>query len=446
MTSGETSARPGGLLRLMARLFALRRTAEPRDPDEQRIPYTGRTLAGVYVTPDRALQNPVVWACVRYLSQTVAGLPWHVMRETSAGTWERMPGSRIDWLLYGEPNPEWTPFAWRETMMRWALLWGNAYAEIERDTVGRPIALWPIHPERVAAQRDETGALVYEVDNGSAGKAPVPRADMFHVRGMGDGPVGLSVIDYAAQSIGWAQATEAFGAGYFGKGANPSGVVTMKKQMDTAGFKRLRSEFRQLYTGARAERTMILDNDMDWKPISIEPDKSQFVETMQHQVDVICRWFGVPPHKVAHLLRATFSNIEHQSIEVVVDSIMPWVKRLEEEADAKLFGARRGFMRTKMNLNALMRGDAKARGEYYQYMRNMGVFSANDILGLEDMNPIGEEGNVRVMQSQYMPLEVIAAQKAPAASEPATPAPPDETEAMAAIEAMARIMEPAYAL
>src|SRR5690606_8059130 len=127
-------------------------------------------------------------------------------------------------------------------------LWGNAYAEIERDTVGRPLALWPIHPERVDVQRDETGALVYEVDNGARGKVLVPRADMFHVRGMGDGPVGLSVIDYAAQSIGWAQATEAFGAGYFGKGANPSGVVTMKKQMDTAGFKRLRAEFRQLYT------------------------------------------------------------------------------------------------------------------------------------------------------------------------------------------------------
>jgi phage portal protein BeeE len=96
---------------------------------------------------------------------------------------------------------------------------------------------------------------------------------------------------------------------------------------------------------------------MDWKPTSVDPAKAQLVEANYSQIEEICRWFGVPPHKIAHLLRATFSNIEHQSIEVVQDSVLPWVRRLEDEADYKLFGQNRQGLYTKIELRGLLRGD-----------------------------------------------------------------------------------------
>jgi phage portal protein BeeE len=150
---------------------------------------------------------------------------------------------------------------------------------------------------------------------------------------------------------------------------------------------------------------------------------------MQHQVETICRFFGVPPHKVQHLLRSTFSNIEHQSIEVVVDSIAPWAKLLEEEADFKLFGRtnRQGYF-TKIYLQGLMRGDAKSRGEFYKLMFETGAFSPNMILQFEDQNPIGPDGDKHMVQSQYTTLERIGEEPVETVTAPVTAVEPDEPD------------------
>jgi len=144
---------------------------------------------------------------------------------------------------------------------------------------------------------------------------------------------------------------------------------------------------------------------------------------MQHQVEAICRWFAVPPHKVMHLLRAHFTNIEHQSIEVVVDSITPWAKIWEEEADYKLFGANRQNLHTKMNLRGLMRGDNASRAAYYKTMFELGV-TINQILAFEDMAGIGADGDVQFVSNNVQTLErAIAGAPKPAAVRAEAPDP-----------------------
>ncbi|MBX3579901.1 MAG: phage portal protein [Rhizobiaceae bacterium] len=397
-----------GLVGIVNRL-----SVEPRYVERSRVPYSSRSLAGVAVTPDTAVTVPAVWACLRYLSQTVAVLPWHVMRDTLKGG-ERAPNNPVDWLLWKRPSPEWSSFQFRETLMHWALRWGNGYAEIERDVYGRPIALWPLHPERVSVCRDpETNEMFYEVRNQYGGKVEIPSRDMFHIRGFGEGVVGLSVIEYAAESIGWARAAILFAAAFYGNGATPTTVVLNKKPLRKEGLDRQKAEFEQLYGGPRkSHRTAFLDNEADIKRVGLNAQETQLLETQQFLVEEICRWFGVPPHKVMHLLRSTYNNIEHQAIEVVVDSISPWAKRFEDEADAKLFGeARWRGLYTKMNMNALLRGDMKARMEFYKGMQFVGAYSPNDILRKEDENTIGEDGDIHVMQEQMSTLEFIREKK-----------------------------------
>lgn len=310
-----------GILTAVRSVFA-RLAGEPRYPQRQRVAYSGSTLAGIRVTPDTVVTVAAAWACLRYLSQTVAVLPWHVMRQARNGG-EIASSHPVDWLLWKRPNPEWSAFQFRETLTHWALRWGNGYAEIERDLIGRPLALWPIHPERVLVLRDGDGRLVYRVYNlftvgingvstvtgadQAGGYADIAAADMFHVRGFGEGPVGVNVVAYAAESIGWAKAAQLFGAAFFGNGMTNSVVVKSKQSLDEPGFKRLRARLKTLYGGIRkAHEPLILDNEMDVAQVSIDPEKGQFLETNQHLVEETCRWFGVPPHKVAHLLRATF--------------------------------------------------------------------------------------------------------------------------------------------
>lgn len=404
-----------------SRLWNFGRT-QPPDPDEKRIWFTGKTQAGVYVTPDRALQNATVWACVNYLTRTHGQLPWNVFVPKEGGGADRSPLHPVDRLLNTRPCPDMGSFSWRQAMLGNALLWGNAYAEIERDARNVPVALWPIHPCRVEVDRGPDGYLIYRVQNANSVTVDLSQSDIFHIRGFGDGPVGYSVIEYAAQSIGWAQATELFGAAYFGEGMNPTGVLSTDKSLSIDGLVQLRAEMKKLYTGPKAERTAILDAGMKFEKISTDPENAQFTEVRQHQVEEICRWFGVPPHKVQHMLRSTFSNIEHQSIEVVVDTITPWVKVFEEEADWKLFGTNRQGLFTKMNLNGLLRGDAASRAAFYKSLFEMGVLNANQILALEDMNGIGADGDERFVSTNLRSLKQALAE--PVEPMPAIAPPP----------------------
>lgn len=413
-------------------IAAIRRTSDDRYIPTANIVYTGRTKAGVRINGDTALTISSVWACIRFLSQNVAALPWEVRRPVNAISSERWPSHPVAWLVGRRASADWSSFQFRETLMHWALRRGNGFAEIERDTIGRPLALWPLHPDRVEVFRNiDTQELIYRVD----GEILLSPQDVFHLRGFGEGPVGLNVVAYAAESLGWSKAAQMFGSSFFGNGATPSGIVTMKRALDPKGLIELEERFHKLYGGASGQsRTVFLDNEMDYQSVSIEPEKGQFIETNQFLVDEICRWFGVPPHKIYKLINATFSNIEHQSIEVVTDSLKPWAQRFEDEADYKLFGPqnRQNFF-TKMIFTSLLRGDTKTRLDYYRGLREIGVLSGDEIREAEDMQPMGDAagGDKRVMQGQYTTLEKIgeqpAGQVAPASG--AAPAEePDEEE------------------
>ena len=442
------------------RSIASRFTREGRYPAASRVSQSSRTLAGVTVTADTAIQVAAVWACLRYLSQTVAVLPWHVMKNGDRGA-EIQSRHINDWLISKRPNQEWSSFQFRETLTHWALRYGNGYAEIEPDQIDRPYALWPIHPDRVdpcRAQEDLTstagdliaaGDLYYEVSNGTGPKTIFAAKRMFHIRGFGEGPVGVNVIQYAAQSIGWARAAQLFGGAFFGNGAHVSSVIINKSNIGPEGLALQKAEFEQIYGGLRnAHKTAHLGGDGDVKRLGLNAEETQLIEVHQFLVEEICRWFGVPPHKVMHLLRATFSNIEHQAIEVVVDSVSPWVKRFEDEADFKLFGQNRSGLYTKMNMRALMRGDSKTRGEYYKLMREVGAYSANRILELEDENTIGPKGDKYTMNASYTTLEKIGEEPppkprpAPIETEESEEDHPNDAAAHAAVDSIQAILEP----
>jgi len=217
-----------------------------------------------------------------------------------------------------------------------------------------------------------------------------------------------------------------FSARYFGSGMLPAGVVE-NARLRPDGVKRARAELEQLHGGWRnAHRWAILPEGAKVHQLSRAPGESQFIETRQHQVEEICRFFGVPPHKVQHLLRSTFSNIESQAIEVVVDSITPWVVRFEDEANHKLFGQNRVGYFVKLDLKGLLRGDFKSRQEGLQIMRRNGVINANDWCDLEDLPLIGPDGEKYIVEGNMTTLDRVGEEPEP--SEPALPEPVEESD------------------
>jgi HK97 family phage portal protein len=324
-----------------------------------------------------------------------------------------------------------TPFQFKHHLAVQVETWGNAYVEIQRDLQGRAMWLWPITADRVTPKRTESGAIVYEVANAGGASSSIEAANMLHIRGMGfDGLVGYSPIRMAAESIGLGQAMENFGASFFKNGANMGGILSHPQKLGKDGKKNLEESLQKNHSGAKAGRWMVLEEGMTAQRMSVPPDEAQFLESRKFQVEEICRWFGVPPHKVGALDRATWNNIEHQALEFVTDTIQPLVTQIEEEANLKLFGrVNRGVLYSKFNMAALLRGDSKSRWEVYEIAHRNGLLSADEVRAFEELNPLPKGlGKIYVMQGQMVTREHVKDGKQETAQPPELDAPPETTD------------------
>lgn len=367
----------------------------------------GHSVTGKYINPRSAMTVSAVYACVRVIAETMASLPLNVYERTTRGRKETdIP---LQFILHDEANKEMTSFMYREAMLTHLLLWGNSYTQTIRDNRGRILALYPLLPDMMTVERDsESKELIYTYTN-TAGKTYRldPDFDLMHIPALGfDGIIGYSPIALARDSIGLAKSSEEYGGSFFANGARPSGVLTHPGTVKDPA--RLRQSWENTYGGSsNTGKTIVLEEGMQYKQISIPNSEAQFLETRKFQVEDICRIFRVPPHMIADLEHATFSNIEHQAIEFVEHTIRPWAVRIEQSMNRSLFNAadkKRYYI--KFNLDGLLRGDYKSRMEGYAIGRQNGWMSANDIRELEEMNliPADEGGDLYVMNGNMIPI------------------------------------------
>lgn len=280
--------------------------------------FLSATSAGKRVTERTALQTSAVYACIRILSESVAGLPIHVYRYRADGGSERVFDHPLYHLLHDQPNPEITSFAFRETLMLHLLLYGNAFAQIIRDGRGRVLALYPLLPDRMTVSRSKSGRLAYTYRRSEGESTLDPQArevtlrddEVLHIPGLAyDGLIGYSPIMLAKNSIGMAMATEEYGASFFANNAQPGGVLEHPGVLKDA--EKLRESWNQAYRGSRnANRIAVLEEGMTYRPIGIPPEQAQFLETRKFQLNEIARIFRIPPHMIGDLDKSSFNNIE----------------------------------------------------------------------------------------------------------------------------------------
>ena len=241
--------------------------------------------------------------------------------------------------------------------------------------------------------------------------------DILHIPGLGfDGIIGYSPIALEKNAIGLGIASEEYGSKFFSNGARPSGILTHPNTVKNP--KAVRESWNSAYGGSsNSNRVAILEEGMTFTPLSIPNNEAQFLETRKFQVDEICRIFRVPPHLVGNLEHATFSNIEHQSIDFAVHTIRPWLVRIEQSMNRALFtDQEKGRFYVQFNIDGLMRGDYKSRMEGYAIARQNGWMSANDIRALENQNPIpAEDGGDALLVNGNM-IPITSAMQARAAS------------------------------
>lgn len=382
--------------------------------------------AGVDVNGTTAMTISAVWNAVNLIAGSgIASIPLKVFKESGEGR-EEASSHYLYRLMHDEPNKYMTSFTFRETMMHHVLLWGNAYAEIEWDGAGRPIALWPLSPISMQVTI-ENGRPIYRYN----GK-PIDPSDLIHVPGIGfDGVKGYSVISMARHSFGLAIATERYGGAFFGNGAWPGLVATYPHALTPAARKNLTESLNSMHRGPdRAHSTMILEEGAKVEKVGIPPEDAQFLETRNFSVVEVARWFNVPPHKIKDMGRATWGNAEQMNVEFVVDCLRPWYVRLEQELNRKLVSmAQRGSICIEFVPEGLLRGDIATRYASYATGRQWGFLSVNEIRKRENLNPLPAEiGDQYLAPANMTPADELGKEPAASPAAPAPAKPPDPAD------------------
>lgn len=388
---------------------------KPKNYILQSLPslFLGTSNSGKVVTELGAMQMTAVYACVRVLSESIAGIPIHLYRYNEKGGKEKAVDSPLYFLLHDEPNEDMTSFVFRETLMTHLLLWGNAYAQIIRNGRGDVLALYPLMPNRIEVHRDDEGKIFYEYIkptglNKGYEKVTLNKRDVLHVPGLGfDGLLGYSPIAMAKNAIGMAMACEEYGAKFFVNGAAPGGVLEYPGILKDPN--KIRESWNLAFGGtSNSSKVAVLEEGMKYTPISISPNEAQFLETRKFQIDEIARIFRIPPHMIGDLEKSSFSNIEQQSLEFVKYTIGPWVMRWEQSLTKSLINPKdRKKYSIKFNLDGLLRGDYESRMNGYAVARQNGWMSANDIRELENMDKISTEegGDLYLVNGSMTPLK-----------------------------------------
>ncbi|MDD4890153.1 MAG: phage portal protein [Phycisphaerae bacterium] len=356
----------------------------------------GKSAAGLRVSQHTAMTFTPFWAAVRIISGTLASLPMILYRRNESGGRQRYQDHPVYDLLHNRPNPYMDPVTFIETRQAHVLTYGNGYAEIQRDGAGRPIALWPLLPDRTERKMSDDGTPYYEVWDAKARQSILRDDQVLHIKGLGfDGYTGYDVVRYHREALGYGMGVKQYASTFFANDASPGGVLTYPGALSQTAKEGLRKSWEGDRGLSDTHRMRVLEEGMKWEPMGVEPQKAQALETQKFTISDVSRIFNIPPHKLGDLERATYSNIEEQNIDFVTMTMYYWFRKWEQEINAKLFNdSERKSLFVEILVDGLLRGNVESRAKSYANGRQWGYYSINDIRRFENLNPIGPAGDV----------------------------------------------------
>lgn len=368
---------------------------------------------GVPVTPFTSLQAAAVYGCIRAISQDIGVLTPFVRRRLVGGGYRREPLHPLN-KLFRRPNRWQTWFEFIGYVVTSLCLRGNAFIVIERDRDANPIELVPIAPDRATIMLTDDGEMWYRINSRRLGQGLlVPPDDMIHVKNISmDGYVGVSPIAIAQDVIGLALATQQHGGVLFRQGGQIGGVISHPGQLSKEASDRIANSWRETHSGVQnAHKVAILEEGMKFDKVAITNEEAQFLETRRFQVIDICRLYGVPPHRLGELDKATLNNIEAQNQQYVDSALKPTTISIEQLFDHHLlFDDERGTYQCKFDYDDMTRGATLERYQAYQIGTLNGWLNRNEVRARENLDPItdGTGDEYRVPLNTAVPSDNLA--------------------------------------
>jgi len=347
------------------------------------------------------------WAGVRRISESVAMLPVDVFKKVNGK--RTMTDHPVEYLLNAEANYQTCAFDFTQILITSAINHGNGLAIIERDRFGTPTGLVNVSRE-ICEPLKYDDELYWKVEVKEAANKTesllVKDRDIINLRGFGSDPViGISAIQAHKQNLGLSIAAQDYGADFYNRGTRIDGFIEYAGVLKPETKDAISQQWSNNYGANGTRGTAILDAGSKYHRLGLPPQDAQFIETRKFQKNEIATILGIPSHMINEMDGATFSNIEHQSIEFVTYGIGSWIEKIEQEYRRKLLkeNEKRNHY-FKHNVDRLLRTDVKTKGEYYRLMTDIGAYTINDVLELEDRNSV-DNGDERYVQINRIPIE-----------------------------------------
>lgn len=361
-------------------------------------------VSGIAVTERSALTLTAAYAAINVIATDTACLPIRLYKTRKSGGRDQVDDRASVDCLKWSPDGVTTAMRSRQAWMGHTLGWGNGYLEVIRDGGGDPIQFKWVDPSCCQPRRRSDGQVYYQID----GRTQLPE-NVLHLAGLGfDGLCGYSPVRMARQAIGLGLAAETFGASLFGNGSTPRGFLKSPKRLTAEAARRMREGIERVHAGAaNANRLAVLEEGTDWVQTSMSPEDSQFLATRQFQVVEVARIYRLPPHKIGDYSQSHLANIEAANLDYLTTTLAPWCEAMEQELNLKLLTTvdRRAGYYFEHVLTAILRGDMKARTEFYTKLRDLGVLTPNMICDFENLNPIGPSGDIRLVPLNMTTLD-----------------------------------------
>lgn len=358
--------------------------------------------SGARITPESAMKTSAVLACVRVLSETIAGLPLHLFRRLETGK-EKALDTPLYGVLARRPNAWQTRFEFIEQMVVHLCLYGNAYALIAPNDRGRVGTLRLLHPASMEVSQDpESLELTYTYRDPQTSKRIIYRDDqVMHVRWLSsDGIVGEVPIALGKDAIGLARALEQHGARFWNNNAMPGVVLRTDQALPREVREQLREQWDTSHRGPNnAGRTAVMSHGLHADTLGASLESNQYAELRTQALLEICRVFNMPPHKVQELGRATWGNIESENISFVQTTILPWLRRIEGAIERDLIPEGDEFF-AEFIVEGLLRGDTMTRYNAYQIGITNGWLTVDEVRAMENLGPMPEEPDEPEQQNE----------------------------------------------
>lgn len=386
--------------------FGRKRTEQPKVEERSYFgDYLSYNCATNYTT-EKAMLLSAVYRCVEVISDSVAQLPLEPYKMDSQGYKIKFTSHPTYKLLNKEPNPRMTRFDFIKVMIVSTLLRGNGYAYIERDNKGDAMGLHFIPAELVTINRPKS--LRESVSYSIAGLGTVESCNMIHIKNFSyDGIEGVSTLRHARNTLGLSTDAEAHAAGFFKGGANLAGILKTTTNLNSQQKNELKRSWQMAFSPATGtpNGVAVLEGNLSFEPITVNPTDAQLLETRQFNVVDICRFFGVSPVKAFDLTKSSYSTVEATNLSFLTETLSPLLEKIELEFERKLYKpSEKDSIDVRFDTATLLRADKQSLANYYQTLFNIGVVSPNDIRKQLDMEAI-EGGDNTFVQVNIQTLK-----------------------------------------